>query len=332
MRGAALALVLLVPLTALAAPRGKKSAPAGDTLAAAKRAMAVGRFEQARKTLERVYRQARSNAAKAEAMLLAGECAYALGRNDQALESFSRALRHDPLASLDPGRVSPSLIELLDEARRGVTGTLSVSASEPGCEVKVGGRDMGPAPLKTAMPVGRHQVEVVAADGRSVVESTVIYAGKIVELTFRMPAASSAPVEQAKAAPRAEALPEQARPTPEAAREVASPSRMSGALMVGGGVLMMVGGTFGALHAARVSKAWGLQQPGQPNAENPTVTRADFDLARLLMPVSVGLGVGGLGLSGFGVYRWASAGPSTQDLVLVPDARTTAQVRWSIRF
>ena len=56
---------------------------------------------------------------RARVETLSGMAEIALGRDDAARASFSRALEADPLLALDPDTVSPKILRVFEEARSG---------------------------------------------------------------------------------------------------------------------------------------------------------------------------------------------------------------------
>jgi len=98
--------------------------------------------------------------------LLRGQCLAARQDFSGAQEAFGLALRHDPDVRLDPSKVDPALVSMLDSQRSRLRGQLVVHADKPGAQVWLDGKQIGEAPLKSSVPIGQHTVEVRTPDRR----------------------------------------------------------------------------------------------------------------------------------------------------------------------
>jgi len=98
--------------------------------------------------------------------LLRAQCMAARQDFSGAQEAFGLALRHDPDVRLDPSKVDPALVSMLDTQRSRLRGQLVVRADMPGAQVWMDGKQIGEAPLKSSVPIGQHTVEVRTANRR----------------------------------------------------------------------------------------------------------------------------------------------------------------------
>lgn len=83
----------------------------------------------------------------------------------RAEEAFTQALEANPDAALDPARVDPTVVKLLESVRARLTGTLVINSTPPGATVLLDGRAAGLAPLTLSPNVGKHRVEARWGDG-----------------------------------------------------------------------------------------------------------------------------------------------------------------------
>ncbi len=91
----------------------------------------------------------------------------------RAEEAFALALEANPEASLDPARVDPSVVKVLDGLRARTKGTVVVRSTPPGALVTVDGKDAGATPVDVSTVIGRHKVVAKFPTGEPV-ESTVL--------------------------------------------------------------------------------------------------------------------------------------------------------------
>lgn len=211
---------LLLSLLLLAAP-GARPRPVGSRLQVAQQQYNRGEFDAALQVLDTAAKDTRDERTLGRIHLLRGQCYAALRDAARSEEALVRALDADPEAALDPERVDPTLVQQLEDLRARTRGELRVRVNRAGARVLVDGRPMGVAPLRTALPIGRHTVEVRSADGKQrASEQTVVRAGRTGELSFSLaaeapaappapqpaPVALDAPVQSAAAAePRSSA-------------------------------------------------------------------------------------------------------------------------------
>ncbi len=98
--------------------------------------------------------------------LLRAQCLAARQDFPGAEEAFGLALRHDPEVRLDPSKVDPTLVSMLDSKRSRLRGELVVRADRPGAQVWMDGKLIGEAPLRSSVSIGKHVVEVRTPDRR----------------------------------------------------------------------------------------------------------------------------------------------------------------------
>jgi len=95
---------------------------ASEQIAGAEKALREARFELALEWVERGRRELEGQGPagqRATLEVLAATAEIALGREDAARESLERALRAEPVLSLDPTRHSPKLVRLFEKVRSG---------------------------------------------------------------------------------------------------------------------------------------------------------------------------------------------------------------------
>jgi PEGA domain len=136
--------------------------------------------------------------------LLRGQCFAARQDFSRAEEAFALALEANPDASLDPSRVDPSVVKLLDAMRGRLTGELSLQSTPPGASVSIDGVVAGKAPFTSPVGIGKHKLEARWPDGavgqadvvvRGKRETRVAFVAVTVTVTVQAPAPPLPPVE-----------------------------------------------------------------------------------------------------------------------------------------
>ncbi|HCF56909.1 MAG TPA: hypothetical protein DFS52_02795 [Myxococcales bacterium] len=158
-----LSLIALLASSSIAFAQG--TAPGKARFDTAQTAFEEGDFESALSELRAAASLAKDDALLTEIHLLRGRCYAAFGDTNRANEAFTSALEFDPEARLDPARVRPSVVELLDGLRERLQAELSIRSSHSGALVFFDGKAIGVAPLRTSVPIGKHEVEVRTPDG-----------------------------------------------------------------------------------------------------------------------------------------------------------------------
>jgi hypothetical protein len=125
-----------------------------------------GDFLGALRNLDGAAAEATDDQLLGQIHVLRAQCLAARQDFTGAEEAFGLALRHDPDVRLDPSKVDPALVSMLDSQRSRLRGKLVVHADRPGAQVWMDGKQIGEAPLKSSVPIGQHTVEVRTPDGR----------------------------------------------------------------------------------------------------------------------------------------------------------------------
>src|SRR5262245_58580048 len=135
-----LAVSLALWLSAPAAPPPK---PAPTKLEQGQKAFAEGQFDAALKALDAAAQESSDPATLERVHLLRGQCFAARHDFTKAEDAFAAALLANPEGALDPGKVDPSVVKLLESMRARSSGTLSFMSSPDNAGVFVDGADAG---------------------------------------------------------------------------------------------------------------------------------------------------------------------------------------------
>lgn len=141
-------------------------AAAGSKLEQGQKAFSEGQFAEALKLLDAAAAEERELAALEKIHLLRGQAFAAKQDFGRAEEAFALALEANPEAALDPGKVDPSVVKLLESMRARSSGTLTFRSSPPGAHVWMDGVDTGPTPTTVTAAIGRRKLEAKWADDR----------------------------------------------------------------------------------------------------------------------------------------------------------------------
>lgn len=161
-----LATLLLLPASASAAKTTR--------LAQGQAEFNRGNFAAALKHLDAAAAEAHDDETAAKLHLLRGQAFAAQQNFEDAERSFAKALEHDPEASLDPSRVDPKLVRMLDELRERTTAEVYIRAATPGSAVRIDGQFVGQSPVRKELSIGRHKVDAVSPDGKRRGETQVV--------------------------------------------------------------------------------------------------------------------------------------------------------------
>ncbi|HVE86977.1 MAG TPA: tetratricopeptide repeat protein [Myxococcales bacterium] len=164
--------LLLSALLALSA-QPKKSG--SGRLTSAQTEFNRGDFTAALRDLDAAIAETTDEQTLSRIYLLRGQCYGAQRDVVKAEESFEKALENDPEAKLDPTRVDPNLVSVLESLRERMQGDLEVRTDRP-AKVSFDGKALGPAPVKSPVSIGRHRLEARTGDGRYVASSSVVIA------------------------------------------------------------------------------------------------------------------------------------------------------------
>lgn len=124
-----------------------------------------GDFDGALKSLETTSLDGVDNTAQVKMHLLRAQCLAAKQDFARAEEAFAQALDVNPEASLDPSRVDPTVVKLLESVRARLTGTVMVETRPAGASVFLDKSGVGISPQTLSIPPGKHQLEVRWGDG-----------------------------------------------------------------------------------------------------------------------------------------------------------------------
>jgi len=125
----------------------------------------VADFEGSIATLKRARTETTSRKRLAKIALYLGVNHQVLGNAKAAHQAFRAALAHDPSLQVDPLRFKQAIIDAVARARAGMKGQLEVTSGVSGAKVLVDRKLAGLTPLRLALPVGPHFVEVRAPKG-----------------------------------------------------------------------------------------------------------------------------------------------------------------------
>ncbi len=124
-----------------------------------------GDFDAALKMLDAAAIDGGDPATLEKVQLLRAQCLAARQDFARAEEAFALALDANPETTLDPTRVDPTVVRLLESVRARLTGTLVVGSTPPGALLMLDGKELGPAPQTIAAPAGKHKVEARWGEG-----------------------------------------------------------------------------------------------------------------------------------------------------------------------
>lgn len=123
------------------------------------RLFGAGDFDGALRVLDALADEATEPSTRERVHLLRGQCFAARQDFGRAEEAFVEALEVNPEATLDPQRVDPAVVQLLESVRTRSTGTLVLQSVPPGADVTIDGRRAGSAPVNVVVSAGRHRLE-----------------------------------------------------------------------------------------------------------------------------------------------------------------------------
>lgn len=144
---------------------GAPSAGKGTRFEQGQKLYNQGDVEAALKLLDVAAQEERDPAVLEKVHLLRGQCFSARQDFVRAEDAFALALESNPDASLDPARVDPTVVKLLDAVRTRLTATLIVNSSPPGASLFLDSKNAGVTPQTVQAPIGRHRLEARWGDG-----------------------------------------------------------------------------------------------------------------------------------------------------------------------
>ncbi len=146
-------------LLLLAAPAKVSKVDSGQRL------FNAGELDAALKVLDQAAQEGGDEATLERVHLLRAQCFAAKQDFSRAEEAFALALEANPDTSLDPGRVDPTVVKMLEGVRARLTGAVLVRSTPPGASLFLDGKNAGEAPQTLAVPVGRHKLEARWGEG-----------------------------------------------------------------------------------------------------------------------------------------------------------------------
>ncbi len=161
MLSAAVSLVALL----LTAPVTKAARPDAPKLEQGQKLFNQGDVDGALKMLDAAAIDGGDPATLEKIQLLRAQCLAARQDFVRAEEAFALALDANPETTLDPTRVDPTVVRILESVRARLTGTLVVGSTPPGATLLVDGKPAGAAPQTIAVPAGKHKVEAKWGEG-----------------------------------------------------------------------------------------------------------------------------------------------------------------------
>jgi hypothetical protein len=190
-----MASVALLTTLALVSLSATHSRPANESkLQAGQAEMGRGNFDAALRDLDAALLEAPDPQTLVRIHLLRAQAYGAKQDYVQAEGALASALEFDPEASLDPAKVDPSLVKTLESLRQRLTGELHISADQSGARVKLDGNELGPVPIKTEVPIGRHTLEAATPDGKFAVRQQVVVRRSGTHVQLLLIATEAAPV------------------------------------------------------------------------------------------------------------------------------------------
>lgn len=157
--------LLPLALMLLTAPPAKSARPDGSRYEQGQRLFLTGDVDAALKALDLAAAEGGDQATQEKVHLLRAQCFAARQDFARTEEAFTQALEANPEASLDPARVDPTLVKLLESVRGRLTGTVQAHATPEGAALSLDGQPVGAAPQALQVKVGRHRLGATWPDG-----------------------------------------------------------------------------------------------------------------------------------------------------------------------
>ncbi len=298
------------------------AAPKKPTSAEFKKDFAAGEFERVIKRADAALKAGGPPQEIAQLQLWRGQALLGLGREDAASQAFTAAVEAWPDVELDTQRASPDAVRVFERARQAVPATLAVSVAGGDATVRVDDKDLGPAPLVTQLPAGKHTVFARGSGELSAAAEVELKPGKKQELALELKAPPPPPpvetkpepvVEKPAPAPPSEPIVTQQPPPPVVEER---PSRV--------GLVPLIAGL--AIGAAGGLLLWQAFESYRVLDDNnlPSLTPEQADAARRNGPVFqatgwAAIGVGALGtVAGIVMLVLAPSAPAQAGAFIVP--------------
>ena len=294
MLSAAVSLVALL----LTAPATKPVRSEAPKLELGQKLFNQGDFDGALKALDAAAVEGGEPATLEKVQLLRAQCLAARQDFARAEEAFALALDANPETTLDPTRVDPTVVRLLESVRARLTGSLLIGSTPPGATLWLDGKGLGAAPQTIATPAGRHKLEARWGDGPL----------QAMELQVRPRRETRVEWVQGAAGPGASGVQLEPRPIRpfgdfRGMIEPATSSAVSGGLELGGGIELS---WFRIGLFARLWQYFGVTprfQLALPVLDSVNVL-LEVALALSFLPEGLGLGIGGGGGAEYYPLKW----------------------------
>jgi hypothetical protein len=157
----------LVALLLSAPPAGKGVRSDLPKVEQGQRLFNEGDFEAALKMLDAAAVEGGDAATMEKVHLLRAQCHAARQNFARAEEAFAQALDANPETTLDPSKVDPTVVKLLESVRARLTGSLTVNSTPGGANLMLDGKSAGAAPQTLSVPAGKHKLEARWGEGPS---------------------------------------------------------------------------------------------------------------------------------------------------------------------
>ncbi|MCC6337039.1 MAG: PEGA domain-containing protein [Myxococcales bacterium] len=279
----------------------------GTKLEQGQKLFASGDFEGALKALDAAAQESKDDATLEKVHLLRAQCFAARQDFVRAEEAFAQALEADPEASLDPARVDPTVVKMLDAVRNRLTGSLVLESTPPGASVTVDGKDAGLTPQALPIAIGRHRLELRWEKGPLASSEVVVKPGREAKVTWVQGPVTQLPPPPCPAAPAPGPTPRPLRPFADVRASFEVPvnpgAYVTGGFEVGGGLEVW---WFRLGLWARLFPAFGLTPRlafAVPVAEKFNVL-IELGLPVLFLRDGTGVGLWGTGGAEYYPLRW----------------------------
>lgn len=158
---------LALPLVALllSAPAPKAPRAEGAKVEQGQRLFNQGDLEAALKLLDAAAADGGDPSTLERVHLLRAQCFAARQDFTRAEEAFALALEANPETSLDPSRVDPTVVRLLEAVRARLPASVVVNSTPAGATLLLDGKAAGAAPQTLPLPAGRHKLEARWGEG-----------------------------------------------------------------------------------------------------------------------------------------------------------------------
>lgn len=147
---------------------------------------AVPAFDRAIAILEPLAAaQAASRTALASAYELRGRARFGLGDRDGAVSDLKALLGYEPGFAFS-SQVSPRVVSLLDEVRKSVIGTLTLTVDPPDAVVELNGQPFTPSPTGAPIRAAEYTVKATRLGYKPIEDKIVVVAGEAKQLGLAM--------------------------------------------------------------------------------------------------------------------------------------------------